>query len=389
MYYLHILKDDKHIKCPIYDSIKNFPKTQKFINVRIGNDQESEPINYQDINMWTNLFGSYWYDKNFPEWGDEVPSYDDYSSVNMWSENQDEYWYNQTFEEWGTEIPTANYYPSVNMWTNSNDNYWYSKDFSEWGPESPNSPEPGDYDENPKDMYLLINKTPDVFDSGMRVKIKRNIYQISTSYATHIIKTKFLTDNYYINITDINRLFYGLVNIFDTRVVLNNDRIILTSPESKYGITKMLVVGLNVEISYIDSIIDDVDDIFTFTTYYNGWCNYNSTNPDRLKANAMLLEFDPNRIYQIKFSDSYKNYSYDSNIKNCIFFGKDVEDLKNGDYNKIFHKNSFFTTIDNEVLDCHTKKVRDELGNIRKSLTNYNQRNYTYNYSKLEDVKIN
>jgi len=351
MYYLHILKDNKHIKCPIYDSIKNFPKTQKFMNVRIhSGNVPDEPIDYQDINMWTNLFGSYWYDQNFDEWGSEVPTNDDYPTTNMWTNNSDNYWYNQNFEEWGLENP--------------------------------------DYDENPQDMYLLINKTPDVFDSGMRVKIKRNIYQISTSYATHIIKTKFLTDNYYINITDINRLFYGLVNIFDTRVVLNNDRIILTSPESKYGITKMLVIGLNVEISYIDSIIDDVDDIFTFTTYYNGWCNYNSTNPDRLKANAMLLEFDPNRIYQIKFSDSYKNYSYDSNIKNCIFFGKDVENLKNGDYNKIFHKNSFFTTIDNEVLDCHTKKVRDELWNIRKSLTSYNQRNYTYNYYKLEDVKI-
>jgi hypothetical protein len=183
-------------------------------------------------------------------------------------------------------------------------------------------------------------------------------------------------------------LFRGLVNIFDTRVILNNDRILLTSPEARYGITKMLVVGLNLEISYIDSIKDDRDDVFAFTTYYNGWCNYNSTNPDRLKGNAMLIEFDPNRVYQIKFADSFKNYSYDSVVRNCIFFGKDIENLKNGSYHKIFHKQGFFTTIDNEILDWHHSKVRQEIECIRSEITRYNQRNYTYNYYKLEDSKV-
>ena len=107
----------------------------------------------------------------------------------------------------------------------------------------------------------------------------------------------------------------------------------------------------------------------------------------------MLIKFDSNRIYKLKFNDSFKNIRYDSNdIKNCLFFGKIIEELPEVSdyYAHLFHTNNFFTT-NPETLELENYKsirCRNELMKMKMQFGYSASHQYIYNFYDLNDLKF-
>ena len=156
---------------------------------------------------------------------------------------------------------------------------------------------------NGMNKYLLIDEIVSPYDSGFRYQQKDKTYQIDMTYAYNIFDVKFTNETYYLNLQSLQYACLALRNIFDTRVQEDENYLYFTSPRTELGITKMLIVGLNVEISYIDNYDDNADNSFTISTYRNGWCNYRYNNINRFKNNAILIKLDSNRIYRLKFNN--------------------------------------------------------------------------------------
>lgn len=242
--------------------------------------------------------------------------------------------------------------------------------------------------------YLLIDEYFSPFDSGFRCLSKNKTYQIDMSYVYKIFDVKFANANYYINLYNIQHAVNALNNLFDSRVTKDGNDIILIAPRKNLGITKMLMIGLNISISYIDSVDDEVDNVFEFSTYANGSCNYMFNDINRNKMKAMLIKFDPTRKYKIHFEDSYHNMSYNENIKNCLFFGEDIERLPNvnNTYYNLMHITNFFTTnpftfqFDSaSIANSYSNK---EILFIKDQYARYSNNKYVYNYYDLNDIKI-
>jgi len=241
--------------------------------------------------------------------------------------------------------------------------------------------------------YILLDEIIAPYDSGVRYQQQKKIYQVNTSYAYNIFDVKFANEIYYLNLQSIDYACFALRNVFDSRVNKNGDYLYFTSPRKELGIRKMLIIGLNVEVSYIDSYDDNAENRFTISTYNNGWCNYMHKNYERHKGKAMLIQFDPNRIYRIKCDNSLKDISYtDDEVKNCIFFGKGIEELPNvsANYTHLFHTNNFFTT-NPETLQLENYKsarCRKELIDLKEQLGRYAGHQYIYNFYNLNDLKF-
>ena len=242
--------------------------------------------------------------------------------------------------------------------------------------------------------YVLIDEIVSLFDSGFRYKDKKKTYQIDYTYTYNIFSSLFIKANYFINMKDNIYVSMALRNIFDARVHATSNSIVLLAPKKNLGITKMLVVGLNVSVSYLDKYEDDVESSFAFSTYANGWCNYEVPSQNRRKMNAMLVKFDPNRNYVISFDDSYLNYSYDGEIKNCLFFGEYIENLpeSSSSYAGLFNTNKAFSTnpetfeID-ENLSFNSFSHR-EFQKLKDQYAHYSNNRYVYNYYDLSDCTL-
>ena len=243
--------------------------------------------------------------------------------------------------------------------------------------------------------YLLLDEVISPYDSGVRYLQKDKLYQVNMSYAYNIFDVKFANNIYYLNLRNISYTNFALRNIFDSRIRRDNDLLFFTSPRKELGITKMLVIGLNTEVSCMDTYEDGEKNRYHFTTYRNGWCNYKNVNIDRYKGKAMLIKFDPNRLYRIRFQDSlnFLNYSEkDKGIKNFIFFGKEIEELPevSSNYAHVFHTNNFFTTNPDtlELENYKSVRCRNELINFKEQLGRYVAHQYIYNFYDLKDLQL-
>lgn len=241
--------------------------------------------------------------------------------------------------------------------------------------------------------YFLIDKDKSPFDSGLRYLSGKNLYQVDSSYLYNIFDVKFSYNNFYVNLLDVPYATALLNNIFDTRVTSSENDIYLVAPKKEFGITKILMIGLNISISYIDSIDDEVDDCFKFSTTLNGWCNYFHPTIERHKMKAMLVKLDPHRKYKINFSDSFNHFRYNEGIKNCLFFGKDIEKLDetSKSYHNLWHITNFFT-MDNHYEysyagDLNSYAYKDLLI-MKDQYARYSNNRYIYNYYDLNDIKI-
>ena len=249
--------------------------------------------------------------------------------------------------------------------------------------------------DNGEYKYLLLDEIINPFDSGFRYKCfeDKKTYQINTSYPYNIFNVRFFNANYYVNLINSSFALASLQKIFDSRVTdCGSNTLQIMSPRKELGITKMLIVGLNVGISYIDKVEDDVDDTFTFTTYNNGACNYLFNNINRHKMKAMLVKFEPNRLYKIKFDNTFNKWNYYEAIKNCLFFGDYVERLPetSSSYVELLYSNNFFAT-NPQTLEFESSKTVDsycqkEVLALRDQYARYSGGQYSYNFYELNDI---
>ena len=240
--------------------------------------------------------------------------------------------------------------------------------------------------------YLLLDKFKAPFDSGLRYEEDSQIYQIDTSYVYNIFDSKFAFNNYYVNFKDIVYATFALSSIFDSRVTRDGEDIILISPRKDLGITKLLLIGLNISISYVDKIDDGVESSFEFSTFMNGTCNCKSKTLDRFKMKAMLVKLDPERSYKIHFENSYRNISYNEDIRNCIFFGEDIENLPetSSSYHKLLHITNFFTTnpftLSFDSANDFQSYTYKDIMLMKDQYARYSNNSYVYNYFNLNDI---
>jgi len=234
--------------------------------------------------------------------------------------------------------------------------------------------------------YLVLDDVGNEYDSGLRIlDNKSNTYQVCTQYVVDITKKYLTQDNYLINIVDYNYLYTSFKNIFGSkRVQLDKDCIYITTPSIKSGITKMLMIGLNISISF--------DDI-TLTTYNNGICNSDYGAANSFCAKTMLVKFEERKQYKIEFADSYSTIHYTSNIKNGLYLGKDVELLaeKSSTYSNLLKTNSYCLTDPNTGLISNGVTSTDNMYNWVNNSKNlwlaYPKSEQTYNYFELENFK--
>ena len=152
--------------------------------------------------------------------------------------------------------------------------------------------------------------------------------------------------------SSLNYVHHALRKVFnDDHVTKDSTKncIYFKTMMTSCGIHKMFVIGLDCKISWKNNNDkDDWTNTITLTTYNNGLNDTSFTGDEKHKADAMLVEFEQNKLYKIEFSNKHKGISYDATtepIKNCIIFGKDVEKLleKSSNYERLLKTQHYFT----------------------------------------------
>ena len=243
--------------------------------------------------------------------------------------------------------------------------------------------------------YLPLVPVGSDYDSSLRYTDNDGkIWQIASSIEYNILDNVFLTDNYFINLLDKERLFYSLKNIFDSRVERENDTIYLNAPPTISGLIKMFVIGLDIRISWINDGSNDWNNAITLSTHENGLCDTSFGGDNKYKANAMLVKLQAGTRYKIDFNNTYGKISYadEDKVKGCLIFGRTVEQLKekSSTYQSLIDTVEYCTTDKNYNMVLANKKEYVEfktMNLMKQSWLNYTNSKRVYDYYDLVDIK--
>lgn len=242
--------------------------------------------------------------------------------------------------------------------------------------------------------YLPLAPVGYDFDSGLRYTEDNGTeWQICSTIAFNIIKNYFVDDNYYVNLKNYDFVYIALKNIFGASVSKDTDCIYLTAPHTVCGITKMLMIGLDVRITWVDDGTNDYDNGIVLTTHNNGLCDTSYGGDNKYKANAMLVKFVPKKKYRIQFFDSYGTVSYtkDDLVKSCLLFGKDIEALpeESSTYKRLLDTDSYCTTDKHsEIVHASSKQYAnyESIEYLKMMWLEYTNSKMMYDYYDLEKI---
>lgn len=250
--------------------------------------------------------------------------------------------------------------------------------------------------------FLPLAPVGSEFDSGFRfTEDDGTVWQICTDVIYDLIDQLFINDNYFINMSSLNYVHHALRKVFnDDHVTKDSTKncIYFKTMMASCGIHKMFVIGLDCKISWKNNNDkDDWTNTITLTTYNNGLNDTSFTGDEKHKADAMLVEFEQNKLYKIEFSNKHKGISYDATtepIKNCIIFGKDVEKLleKSSNYERLLKTQHYFTYDDiaDDFVDAEpaTSSYNKDMNDMKKMWLDHTVTKHHYNYYKLEDLSL-
>ena len=245
--------------------------------------------------------------------------------------------------------------------------------------------------------YLPLDEVGSEYDSGLRyTENNGKIWQICTNVVYNLILQYFVDDNFYINTYDWNYVYTAFRKIFAGRVRRGTNCLYLTTPHVDCGITKMFMIGLDLRISWTSADDKDFKKAVTLSTWEDGLNATSYGGDEKRKANAMLVKFQPRRVYKIEFFDSRRKVKYHDNerIKGCFIFGKDVEKLeeKTSSYQSLIDTDSYCTcdvdTMDVEHASNKMAKYYDEVQELKEKWLEYTNSKFMYNYYDLVNQKI-
>lgn len=250
-----------------------------------------------------------------------------------------------------------------------------------------------------EDGYLPLAPVGSEYDSGLRYTADDGtVWQICTNLVYNIIDEYFVRDNYFINTLSLDYMYHAFSAIFAGRVTRGSNCIYLVTPQFECGITKMLMIGIDLRISWTDDGTDNYNKGITLSTYNNGVNDTSYGGDAKYKANAMLVKFEPRRKYKIEFHNSHKTSSYndEERIRGCFIFGRDIEKLaeESSTYESIINGNyctcdeiTYTVASASEYTDTYyydTQELKDKILNYPHSTKQYQY--YELAHIKYEDL---
>ena len=239
-----------------------------------------------------------------------------------------------------------------------------------------------------KRRYLPLNKLESDFDSGVRVRDKYgNELQVCVARQENIMKKYFDFGNLLIPLTTYNDLYATLVGIFGKAYVKVSDDgkgLCFSPPSEISGITKFLVVGLNVRITSMFG--------HTLTTYNNGLSRTSFGGDAHWIANTMLIRMRHREKFKIEFDNSYYGTSYDQSaiVKNALVFGRTIESFpsESSSYNLLVKNNRWllFDVKNNTVNQVDTSNAY--IRYFRDKYLQYPNSIRMYNYYDLHKWRV-
>lgn len=248
-----------------------------------------------------------------------------------------------------------------------------------------------------EDGYLPLAQVGSEYDSGLRyTEDDGTVWQICTNLVFNLFDEYLTADNYFINTFNIDYVYKAFKAIFAGRVSFGNNCIYLLTPQTECGVTKMLMIGCDLRISWTKEGSNDYNNGITLSTYYDGVNDTSYGGDNKYKANAMLVKFEPRKKYRIQFFDSRKSTAYtkDEIIKGCFIVGKDVEKLpeESSKYTAIAETNSWCTCdkkSNSIVSACNyeDEEYYDYAQELKTKWLNYPHSTLQYQYYDLANLE--
>jgi len=251
-------------------------------------------------------------------------------------------------------------------------------------------------DHNGKFGYLPLAHVGDEYDSGLRyTEDDGTTWQICTNVIYNLIDHYFKADNLFINASDLNYVYMAFRKLFSSRVTLGNNCIYVMTPPVDCGITKMFMLGLDLRISWCLNNTDDFSKAITLSTYYDGLNDTSFGGDNKRKANAMLVKFEPRKLYKIEFFNKRGKISYNDidQIKGVFILGRDVERMfeYSASYKLLVDTKSYCTCneLNYEMEDASNmnSKYYDYMIEMKDKWMKYKNSNMVYNYYELKNIQ--
>jgi hypothetical protein len=246
--------------------------------------------------------------------------------------------------------------------------------------------------------YVPLAPVGSEMDSGMRYTMDNGeVWQICSNVIYNIFDTFLCDDNYFINTLNADYVYRSFKAIFGGHVSRKGKEIYLITPQFDCGVSKIFMIGVNLQISWIDEDQTDFSKGITLTTYNNGVCDTSFGGENKYKANAMLVKLEPRKKYRFTYYDSCKwtSYSPEERVKGCFIIGRDVEKLdeESSSYQLLLDTNSYCCLDESADVILHASSSDDEyyfdMHQMKQNWLDYTNTKHMYNYWEGKKIKLN